>query len=104
MAPGHEGEPGTDLAGPPRPSHTTDGCNCFYCTRNLYHDPGMARLEHDVVTLADDQQALGLVKAILETRVFSSTDGHTALQIKLAVIGDTAGRLKVLLEKGEAAS
>ncbi|KKK87235.1 hypothetical protein LCGC14_2755270, partial [marine sediment metagenome] len=109
MAPGHEGEPGTDLAGPPRPSHTTDGCNCFYCTRNLYHDRGMARLEHDVVTLPADQQALGLVEAILsETRVGPYQDRELGeahfLKIRLSIIQGNGERVKVLLETPEAAA
>lgn len=65
---------------------------------------GMARLQHDVVTLPADQQALGLVEAILEqaTLTGEQTSHPLAyLALRLATIQGDAERLKVLLEKGD---
>ncbi len=55
---------------------------------------GMARLEHDVVTLPPDQVALGLVESMF-VRV-----AH--LQIETSTLQGDIERLKVLLEKREA--
>lgn len=52
---------------------------------------GMARLQHDVVTLPADQQALGLVEA-MERRL-------AKLLAEAATMQGDLERLKVLLEK-----
>ncbi len=88
MAHGHEGEPGVDLG----------------------YNSGYARLEHDVVTLPADQQALGLVEAISEVtdvRTIDTTQNPsltaTELIVRLGTIDGLAVRLRVLLEKGNEA-
>ncbi len=79
----------------------------LYCWR---HDEdtkaadGLARLEHDVVTLPPDQRALGLVEAILEHCHASTSLSQENLLFDRALIQGLAERLKVLLEKGEAQS
>ena len=104
MGHGHEGEPGADgTSGRPvsgQPPGTAIGAEEMLS--------GMARLEQDVVTLPADQQALGLVEAILsETRVGPYQDRELGeahfLKIRLSIIQGNGERLKVLLEKGNEA-
>lgn len=73
---GHEGEPGAD---------------------------GMARLQHDVVTLPPNQQALGLSEAITEG--LARVDKLIAqTEVEQAIVKDNLARLNALLERGKAAS
>jgi hypothetical protein len=68
---------------------------------NCQYRDGMARLEHDVVTLPPDQVALGLVEAILEQTHYPLGDAASKhlVRLRLGIIRDDATRLKVLLEK-----
>jgi hypothetical protein len=85
--------------------YVTEGEPCMECDRTGQAPDGMARLQHDVVTLPADQQALGLVEAILEqSRVVPSETVWSAatqehLLVDLGIIQGLAERLKVLLKK-----